>query len=360
MLRRCFLSCSLLMFCSALILFPCRVHAEDPLSEETRKLLEKSLSIVEIDREIKKTEQLEAQAQSKMDMLSTELEAKQAQISASQSQTDDRIRAYYMGEREDLIGALLSTESISDFISVLDIIDMIFERDHDILGDYQKAYRSLVDTRDKQNQLLAELTELKSNLLIQRERVSKLQASVNSSLQGSSDAERLKALMEEMNAYWNNVGLFEVRRHFKALADAMVDLPEFLKNNGNSITASGTNYTISIKQEDLNAFLKSENEIFNNFAFTFEEGKIIAEGKQGSLQLRVEGHYTIENKPQNSIQFHVDKLIFNGLTLPDTTCRELENEFDLGFYPKLIIPLVEASDVTLQKGLLIIKLKLAL
>ncbi|USB34485.1 hypothetical protein [Paenibacillus sp. YPG26] len=360
MLRRCIFSCILLILCTALILFPGRIYAEDPISEETRKLLEKSLSIVEIDREIKKTEQLEAEAESKLDVLSGELDSKQAEISARQSQTDERIRAYYMGEREDLLGALLSTESIGDFISVLDIIDMIFERDHEILDDYQKAYRSLADTRDKQNQLLAELTELKHNLLLQRDRVMDLQASVNSSLKGSSEAEKLKALMEEMNAYWNNVGLFEVRRHFKALAEAMVNLPEFLKNNGNSITASGTNYTISIKQEDLNTFLRAENEIFNQFAFTFEDGKIIAEGQQGSLQLRVEGHYTIENEPQNSIRFHVDQLIFNGLQLPDTTRQELEDDFDLGFYPKLIIPLVEASEVTLQQGLLVIKLKLAL
>lgn len=359
MLRRFLISCSLLALFSTVILFPSPILAE-PISEETQKILEKSLSIVEIDREISKTEKLEEQAQTEIQSLNKELEMKQDQISRSQSQTDNRIRAYYMGEREDLFAALLSTDSISDFISILDYMDMIFERDHDILSDYQKAYRSLVDTRSRKDQALAELTELKSNLLQQRERVRNLQASVNSSLKGSSDAERLKALIEEMNAYWNNVGLYEVRRHFKALASAMANLPDFLKDNGNSISASGTNYTITIKQEDLNTFLKSQDEIFNQFAFTFENGKIIAEGKRDSLQLSVEGHYTVENEPQNSIQFHVDKLVFNGLVLPDTTCRELEKDFDLNFYPKLIIPLVEASDVTLQQGIMIIKLKLAL
>ncbi|GIP20498.1 hypothetical protein [Paenibacillus sp. J22TS3] len=358
MLRRFIICSSLAVFFSAVILsYP--VLAE-PLSEETQKILEKSLSIVEIDREISKTEEQQRQAELDLQVLDKELQSKQLQITETQSQTDERIRAYYMGEREDLFAALLSAESISHFISILDYMDMIFERDHDILTDYQNAYRSLAQTRTQKDQALAELAELKANLLTQRERVQKLQASVDGSLKGRSDAERLRALIAEMNAYWNNVGLFEVRRHFKALASAMTDLPDFLKENGNQITASGTNYTITIKQEDLNTFLRTKDELFNQFAFSFEDGKIIAEGKRDSLQLRVEGHYTIENEPQNSIQFHVDKLVFNGLVLPDTTCRELEEDFDLGFYPKLIIPLVEATEVSLKPGVMTIKLKLAL
>ncbi|MNP60875.1 hypothetical protein D3C76_1560010 [compost metagenome] len=87
---------------------------------------------------------------------------------------------------------------------------------------------------------------------------------------------------------------------------------------------------------------------------------ITAQGSREGINLKVEGHYTVENEPQNSIVFHVDRLLFNGLDLPDTTRKELENDFDLGFYPKKIVPFVEATEATIHKGTLIIKLKIAL
>ncbi|MNI29582.1 hypothetical protein D3C73_834020 [compost metagenome] len=167
-------------------------------------------------------------------------------------------------------------------------------------------------------------------------------------------------MIEEMTLYWENVGLYEVRRYFRALAGAMSDFPEFMQKHDSSLTSDKNGYTIVIQESDLNDFLHSKNELLTNMSFLFDEGTITAQGSREGINLKVEGHYTVENEPQNSIVFHVDRLLFNGLDLPDTTRKELENDFDLGFYPKKIVPFVEATEATIHKGTLKIKLKIAL
>ncbi|MBP1999201.1 hypothetical protein J2Z69_000220 [Paenibacillus shirakamiensis] len=359
MFRRALIGLMLSTLVYGVILFPYPVLAE-PLSAETQQILEQSLSIVELDREIGKISDQQARSETELQQIQQEMLRIQRTLNSTQAITDQRVRAYYMGEREELIGTLFTANNLRDFISILDYIDLIFGQDQEILTRHQSAYRALKKAQSKQQQSSSELLELKNRLVQQRNRVEALHKKVDASVENSGDPEKMRLFIQEMNAYWENIGLYEVRRHFKALAAAMVDLPEFLKNNGQSISASGGTYTIAIKQEDLNQFLRSKDEIFNQFAFTFTEGKIIAEGTRDSLNIRVEGHYTVENQPENSIVFHVDQLVFNGMVLPDTTCRELEEDFDLGFYPKKIIPLVEATDVTLQKGILLIHLKLSL
>ncbi|MNG35560.1 hypothetical protein D3C84_1223280 [compost metagenome] len=80
------------------------------------------------------------------------------------------------------------------------------------------------------------------------------------------------------------------------------------------------------------------------------------EGDNGNIRVKIVGTYTVENEPQNAIRFHVKQLIFNGLALPDTTRADLEREFDLSFYPQLLIKYVKAKSVTLEDGELTVQL----
>lgn len=118
-------------------------------------------------------------------------------------------------------------------------------------------------------------------------------------------------------------------------------------------------YDLNLKEEDLNAFLHSQNKLFNNFAFTFNNGSVTAAGKDGDLSLRLQGHYTIQEEPVNGLMFHVDSIVFNGLELPDTTRASLEEEFDLGFYPSKIVSFLHATEVDSKDGVLHVRLGLS-
>ncbi|WP_245954416.1 coiled-coil domain-containing protein [Fontibacillus phaseoli] len=350
-----FLSISL----TVALLLPARLMAA-PMSDEELKVLQESLSIVEIDREIARIEKEQQLTEQNIQQLELQLKDKNNQIRGNQEQAGKRLAAYYMGERETLLSALLSANSLKDFFSMLDYYQLIAERDRYILNSYKTEYADLAKTKRKLDKLSSDLDQMKAGLLQQRKRVALLQQSVDGSLSASVDPEKLKEMIRELTVYWENVGLYEVRRYFRALSAAMSGFPDFLKDHEDSLSSDKEGYILTVKEEDLNNFLHGRNELLKNMSFVFEDERIVAQGRREGLELKVEGHYTVENEPQNSITFHVDRLLFNGLELPDTTRLELEKDFDLGFYPKKIVPFVEATEAEIRKGTLIIKLKIAL
>ncbi|RRJ66681.1 hypothetical protein EHV15_29945 [Paenibacillus oralis] len=339
-------------------LFPPPVWAE-PFTEEEQQILEQSLSIKEIDREIARIEARQQETETAIRQLSAQLAEKNEQIRSSREQAGARIRAYYMGERENLFAALLSAGSLKDFFTVLDYYQLILERDRIVLGKYKSEYAGLVHTKQELEVVSDDLARMKAELQLQRERVTALQQQVDKSLGLSADPEKLKAMIEELMAYWENVGLYELRKYFAALSAVMSEFPDFLNEYEDSLAAEKGGYSLTIRQEELNGFLHRKNELLKDISFTFLENQITVQGSREQLKLKVEGHYTVEHEPENSITFHVDRLLFNGLELPDTTRAELERDFDLGFYPKKIVPFVEATEVMIAQGILVVKLKLS-
>ncbi len=347
------------VFLTVALLLPIQTTAA-PLSDEELKVLEKSLSIVEIDREIDRIEEQQKETEKSIQQLELQLADKNEEIRGSREQAGKRIAAYYMGERETLLSALLSADSMKDFFTMLDYYQLIAEHDRYIIDTYKTEYAGLEKTKRKLDQLSSDLNQMKTGLLQQRERVALLQESLDGSLSASADPEKMKAMIQELTSYWENVGLYEIRRYFRALSTAMSQFPDFLNDHKDSLSSGKNGYTLTVKEEDLNDFLHSKNDLLKNMSFVFEDERIIAQGRREGLELVVEGHYTVENEPQNSIIFHVDRLLFNGLELPDTTRAELENDFDLGFYPKKIVPFVEATEADIQEGTLIVKLNIVL
>jgi hypothetical protein len=327
--------------------------------EDTREILQKSLSIVEIDHEIERITERQKQLGQQHETLSVQLQEQEEQIHIQQDRAGAVVRSYYTGERDSLLMTVLGARSFKDLFVLYDYYQIIIGRDQAVLDKYQDRYRNLQQTSTQIRQTTTELTEMKTNLQNQRERVVALQKEVDAQIATSGDAAAIQKLMDELTLYWENIGIYEVKRYFKALASAMQNLPDFIQKQNGGISTTGTTYTIRIGQDELNAFLRSQNSIFEDFAFQFNQDKIIASGQRDQLQLSIEGHYTVENEPQNSIRFHVDKLVFNQLELPDTTRRMLEREFDLGFYPQKILSFVKATDVSTSEGILEVKLAIS-
>ncbi|MNC64164.1 hypothetical protein D3C75_1143390 [compost metagenome] len=118
-------------------------------------------------------------------------------------------------------------------------------------------------------------------------------------------------------------------------------------------------YNLALKEEDLNEFLVSQNKLFQDFGFHFNNGNVTASGSSGGLTLTLTGHYSIQSEPVNGLMFHIDNVVFNGLELPESTRQDLEDEFDLGFYPEKIVSFLHATDVESKDGVLYVKLTIS-
>ncbi|AOK89049.1 coiled-coil domain-containing protein [Paenibacillus polymyxa] len=327
-------------------------------SHEENQILQDSLSIVEIDHEIERISQEQQTLLQRQRELRSNLTVQQEQMTVQRKRAGSVLRSYYMGERDKLLSVVLGAKSIRQLLSLYDYYLLLISHDQDVLQEYESNYQSMRKTEQQVTQASMELETVKTNLLAQRKRIILLQSRVNDGVNASNDPDTLRKLIGEMTAYWENVGVYEVNKHFKALAQAMQDLPQFIQQQQGAMVTNGKVITISIREEDFNRFLKSENELFNHFNFTFAQDRIMVEGQQGTMKLRVEGHYTVENEPKNAILFHVDRLVFNGLELPDTTRNKLEKDFDLGFYPQQLISYVKATEVRTLAGMLKVKLEL--
>lgn len=327
-------------------------------SEEARQLLQDSLSIVEIDSEIERIELRQTKLENIQKTLTTKISGLETEIEYRRLQAGAVLRSYYMGERENLFALLLSASSLTGFFRIMEFYDLIIQNDREVLSAYDRQYKELVSAQANAARNAAQLTEVKDNLVKQRARVVALENQVNGALAASGKPEAMARLIEEFTLYWENVGLYEVKRHFQALANAMNHLPDFIQGSKNMLKTNGREYTINIHEDDLNEFLRSEDELFNSFAFHFNNGKVSAEGESGNLSLLIEGEYTIIHEPENAIMFKVDKLVFNRLELPDTTRKALQEEFDMNFYPKQLVSFLKATEVTSENKNLTVKLEL--
>ncbi|WP_201001481.1 hypothetical protein [Paenibacillus glycanilyticus] len=338
------------------------VMAEPQLTEDEQvnQILEKSLSIVEIDKEIARIQAEKEKVAGDMSVTDKRIAQREQEIKEKREEAGKVLRAYYMGERELLLRAIISFHSIHDLFAMLDYVDIIFSRDRNTLDSYTKEYKSLKEEYVKLDGRKTELEEIENRLQTQRSRVAQLEQQIDGQLAGRSDADRLRLLMQELTNYWESAGLEEVEQYFDALSKAMNKLPSWIEDNKEYLEINGFNYTIHIPEDALNAFLREQDKRFNDFSFRFEDGKVIASGKHDNMEIAVSGHYTVEDKPKNGIVFHVDELLFNGFALPDTTRKALEDKFDLGFYPGDIIKFIQAKSVEMKDKELTVYLKMKL
>ncbi|AJY77858.1 hypothetical protein VN24_19500 [Paenibacillus beijingensis] len=328
--------------------------------EEMRKLLEKSLSIVEIDNELERIEARRSGLDEAISLTKEKL-IRQEQDIEKQRETAGRVlRSYYTGEHAALMSAMLSFRSFNDLLATMDYIELLFGNDRQTLDDYAKQYDKLLKAYKNQEKEKREMNDLTAALIAQKERLSALQHEVDAEVNGSANAEQLRLLIEELGNLWNTTGIYEVKRYFKALAEAMNNLPQWMQDNPGYLQADGLSYSLKLPDTALNEFLVSQNELFRNFTFTFDNGTVTASGQEGSLNVSVSGHYSVVDEPKNGLMFHIDKLLFNGLELPDTTRRQTESEFDLGFYPGQFISFLKVVSVEVEDGNLLIKLSVSL
>ena len=338
------------------VLSPNSLDMQD--NEETRDLLQKTLSVSEIDREILRISADQSSLEKKVSILNKQAIEKKSVIADQEERAGAIIRSYYVGDRDGLLTAFLSAKSLSKLFLLFDYYELTIGRDHEILNQYEKQYKDLKATIQSAERNARELSELRSNLEEQKIRVAALNKEIENGLEESSDPQKMSALLDEFTKYWENIGLHEVNTYFKALSAAMNHLPQFVQNQDGMLERQGMTYHLKLKEEDLNVFLHSQNKLLENFSFHFDDNAVTAVGNSGNLSLQLKGHYTIQEKPENSLMFHIDDVVFNGLKLPDTTRKSLEEEFDLGFYPGNVISFLHATAVDCKKGVLHVTLTL--
>lgn len=323
------------------------------------QLLQKSLSITELDKDINQILVHEKAAVQERKRLEIMLQRQEKAFEQKREQAGRVLCSYYIGERDSILQAILTSTRVHHLFLRFEYLQLLFQTDYERLNDYKEQISVLYQLRNENAQLEKKLLDVRTRLVLQRDRLIKLQKQLDADVSASNNPAAMTKLIQQFTSYWQNIGLAEVRYYFRALAKSIGAFPHFIKNNSD-ISMQGTNYTITIREELLNQFLWKQDPMFQVLTFQFKDGVVIAKGERSNMSVRVEGHYTIESEPVNHILFHIDRTFFNGLQLPESTRRDLEQSVDLSFYPKKLVPFLKAKEVTIANKMIVVKLSLSL
>ncbi|RAV19773.1 coiled-coil domain-containing protein [Paenibacillus contaminans] len=332
----------------------------EPSLEETRKLLQKSLTIYEIDQEIARLTHQEETIAAQISDTSEQIGKQDSKVEQTREHAGKVLRAYYMGERDSLWMLMFSAKSFSDAISVYEYLSMIVDNDHKSLTSYQEAYSKLKTLRGELETTQTELRKVKDEFLAQREKAVALQKELDEQIAAvpAAEMQTIRDQLADFTKEWQEKGVPLFRTYLQAISEAMQSLPELLTGDNAAKYLKGTTFQIS--DTELTEFFRSKNQLFNNLTFRFENGSFVVNGVEKDIEVGLKGHYTVENDPVNKLQFHVSELTYNGFTLPETSNRALEQEFDLGFTPSKYVKQIQVTDVTTNDGKFTISLKISL
>ncbi|WP_090669871.1 hypothetical protein [Paenibacillus tianmuensis] len=349
-------------------LWPYSAYAESRQAD--RSLLQKGLTIYEIDQELSRIADQEIKLQTQMQ--SAEQQIREAEHSTSEAKIHAAkvVRSYYMGDRDSLWTLLFSVGSFSDAVSVLDYLQMILHNDKQALQRHTDAWQRLTSVKKELAEAHTSLQQTKERYLQQRERLAALQKEVNAQLADSKEqAALLQQQMLELNKLWEDKGIPLFKTYFQALAGAMQQLPELVTSGGDmnkngNLVMNGVNYTFQMTDSELNDFLRKKDERFRNLTFHFYPDQISASGQEGGIAVMIRGSYEMaameDGTSKPFIRFRILEMQFNGFSLPSTTVEEFEKSFNLGIYPQHIASFLQVTGVRLEEGKLSIMLKLAL
>ncbi|NDI33685.1 coiled-coil domain-containing protein [Chengkuizengella sediminis] len=334
------------------------LQTDDLSLDETIKLLEKGLTIFEIDQELERLNIKEKEVEKAISVTEANILTQHKLVEKSRKKSGEVLKKYYTKERDDLIHLLFSSESISEVLSVLEFMQAIVSRDQKILSDFQNDYDELQILYHELLNTQTELVHIKKALVFEKERLISLQHELDDEIEQLEDGESILEQIDQLTMAWESKGLPLFKTYFQALADAMQNLPDILTDNKQHLQLEGLQFVFQITDDELNEFLRKQDPLFEPFQFEFQKDEIVAYGTNEQINIKLSGMYQIVFEPENIIQFQVNELQYNDFLLPDTTIRALEEEFDLAFYPKKIAPFVEAKEIDLSEGNLKIFLKL--
>jgi peptidoglycan hydrolase CwlO-like protein len=350
----CLMAFLLLLYVSPLI--GSTLAEETNSNEEAKALLQKGLTIYEIDREVARLNQQDEKIVNQIHSTEEDIVKQGGKVQETRKHAGKVLRAYYTGDRDSIWLLLFSLKSFSDVLKTFEYLSMIVQNDHRALSNFTNSYNQLKALQSELLNSRVALQQTKDDFLKQRERLVALQEELDKQLAVSTQAKAVQDQIKSLNELWNKNGLPLFRQYFEQLSIAFMALPELVtKKDGSNLGTNG----LTLTDQEFNEFLASKNILFQTLSFKFTETNVIATGNKDGQSIDIKGNFkVIENKDGNEVRYEVDQLQFNGFQLPDTTIASLMDEFGLRFIPKKATGgLIEVTGVKNELGKLIIKLK---
>ncbi|MCR8641946.1 hypothetical protein NV379_04680 [Paenibacillus sp. N1-5-1-14] len=337
------------------------VHAEEETvikskQDELQSFLQKGLTIQEIDRELLNLSKQDEVLVVKLHENEAQTEKQKLEVEKTKKKAGKTLRAYYTGERPSIWVYLFSPTSLTDLLQTLEYMNQIVENDERALKSHKQSTNKLKEIEAEYTSERAALQQTRDQFILQKDRILTLQKDLDEALAVSGKKEELQTQIDALNQEWKLRGLPLFEQFTSALNRAFNDFGELMDAKGDNFKFTGLQSAIfQITEKQLNDFLRKKDSIFNDLAFTFVDKQLIASGQKEGMAFEMKGNYSLEN---NYIKFNITGMKFNGLLLPESTSKLLEEQHDFGINTQKVSAFVKPTDVTIEPGKLVISLKI--
>lgn len=308
-------------------------------------VLQYFLTIHEIEKELERVAVQEKNLQDELHEISQLISNQQDEIRSHKARAANIARAYYMGDRYDLLFLLFSTNDIQQFLQTYDLVSYLFEKDQEALFEFHESVGNLKMLLAQKEQQIVELDNVNKHLLAQKSLMQQLDNELASLMAGLTDQEKVKLLQQQLINDWEGRGLPAFDLLLRILSNSMSGIAEEVKNKV-SFSLSGAKLTIT--DQEFTSYIQKQNELFNDFNISFDKNTLTFFGTYDDIVLTMVGSYLLES--DELIRFHIEQLKYNGFILPMTTAKALEKEYDLGIYPRQINDRLRIKEVLIKEG----------
>lgn len=347
--------CLVIVFLLAMLALDGHAGSADPTPDELRQLLQKSLTVYELDQEIARLTVREQNLSEQLSSLEQQMSTIAAEMEITRERAGRVLRAYYMGDRPQFWMMLLSADSLSDLLTMYDYMSLMVSNDRRVLSAHAETYDKLELAKAELEATRAALGEIKQLFIVRRDEMLKLQQEIDEQVAQSEYGDQLQQEIERFTKEWEEVGIPLLRKYVAGIVLAMENVPELLTGENASKYVKSANLLsrtmkFEISDTDLTAFFHAKNPELQNLQLQFDDGLFIASGKEGDLEATIKGRYVISNDPVNHLEFIVEELIYQGFILPETSNQALQEEFGMGFVPSEFIPNLSVTEIRMDDG----------
>lgn len=321
--------------------------------KELQHLLQRSLSITEIDRALVRIADEENVLKAQQASLQREINFQTIEMNKLRDKVGIILRQYDQGIKLPFWVLLLQANGMSfqEWIAWYEYLDLMVKHDMETVKRFSDAQKALAKKQDEMRQAELALQDARSNYLIQKANVTALQKALDAELSRMKDAKELMLYFRQISARWLSVGLPQFRMYLTKIAVAMENIGALIGGDTLSFEREGTVFRLDDKR--FNRFLRGRNADLANLNFIFEENLLKVDGIVDEQHIFMEGDFEIINQPKNGMRWNLHRIRYMGVELPLTTVQEMQETFGFTFFPSeygvsLTLKTIEVQDRNLK------------
>ena len=141
------------------------------ISEKQQELDEGKEQEQSLSSQLNKLEQAIAENENNLTVLEGELAEAEEEVDTQTENLNDRLRAMYKNGSVGFIDVLLDSGSFSEFLNNLNMVELIYSSDREVLSDLEEAHEKVEKKKEEVETLQAELKESREVVAAEKEEI---------------------------------------------------------------------------------------------------------------------------------------------------------------------------------------------